>query len=214
MNQVIYRNVYGPRRGGGRNIKSIWYCLIRYGASITSPSPIDAHCAQPWRRRTSIRERRSCEVEILEPIRVARTQLEHTDAAAEGPPSPLLLLFGSFYADVLRFHLSFLLKTLLLSFDFSPRFSVDCARASFQHHGQSGQQHGAVHGVRSAALSVRPVLRYSLQCHLPGWGERLGGQQAAERHRAAESSEEHRGYDHSHIHHGSVLRHLRGGTSG
>lgn len=87
-------------------------------------------------------------------------------------------------------------------------------RASFQHHGQSGQQHGAVHGVRSSALSVRPVLRHPLQCHLPGRGERLGGRQAAELHPAAGSAEERRGYYHSHIDHGSLLRHLRGGTFG
>lgn len=78
----------------------------------------------------------------------------------------------------------------------------------------SAPEHGALHRPRRSPVTVRPLLRHSLQCHLPGRGERLDGRPAAELHRETESDAERRWYNHSHLHHGSLLRYLRGGTSG
>ena len=190
-------------------------------AHTTLPFPLDAQPAQPWRRRADVRERSSCEEDLGEYKRCSHSQSAQTEA-------DLLLLLISlcplFFPKEARWFRTFS-KTLPLLFQFllfwsltflSPKLCELSFFFSAPRPEWTAPRHGTVHRPGSAALPVRPLLRHPFQCHLPGRGERLDGRQAAELHRAAAagSGEERRGDNHSHLHHGSLLRHLRGGTSG
>lgn len=184
---------------------------------------------QVWRRRTGIRELPGCEVGVSESIRGVHTARAHR-CSCPLPGGHLLfvrldrklLLRGSNLHVFWKLSCSpFPLLPSSLTSSFSSCVSLNlclsshCCAVKFSSPRTewAALQHGALHGPRSSALPVRPLLRHPLQCHPPGWWERLNERQAAELHRAAESGEERRGYNHSHIHHGALLRYLRGGTS-